>query len=146
MPRLQRINIYTDGGSRSNPGPSAIAVIICDDEGNCLKEHSDYIGDATNNIAEYRAIICALELGTSHCRKEVRLYSDSQLAVRQLNKDWRINAPHLRDLALEVEAKTRLYQKVSFAFVSREHPIIARADELVNEELDKAVGPGSRVR
>ena len=58
----------------------------------------------------------------------------------------RINAPHLRDLALEVEAKTRLYQKVSFAFVSREHPIIARADELVNEELDKAVGPGSRVR
>lgn len=137
---MNRIKIYTDGGSRGNPGPSAIAVIVCDENDNILEEHTERIQDGTNNTAEYRAILCGLDRGTSHCCIDVRICADSDLAVKQLNRIWRIHEPHLRRLVEEVRSKERFYETVSYVYVSRNHPMLSRADRLLNGKLDEEIG------
>ncbi|MEK9158242.1 MAG: ribonuclease HI family protein [Patescibacteria group bacterium] len=136
-----KISIYTDGGARGNPGPAGVGVVI---EGlpDGKKKISEYIGTATNNVAEYRALILGLrtlkELYPAN-DYEINCYADSELMVKQLNGEYKIRDMNLRELFLEVSGlKNDLGMKISFNHVAREKN--AEADELVNEILDKETG------
>lgn len=134
--RVSKVFIVTDGASRGNPGPSAIAYGIYDRNWNHLEEGSDYIGDGTNNEAEYRALIKALDCAAGHCRYEVVHLTDSELVVKQLNREYRVKADNLKPLIEEVFKKKHYFKSVSHKHLPRSHEKIERIDGLVNEELD----------
>lgn len=130
------IKVFTDGGARGNPGHAAIGVHICDDGDVEIKNHSKYIGHATNNIAEYMAVLEAIDLLMTMNFKSVIFYLDSELVVRQMNGEYRVRDPKLKELFLEVKTKLATIDAAySFTHVRREENKIA--DALVNCELDK---------
>ncbi len=133
------VAVYTDGGARGNPGPAAIGVVLCDADDRVLREHREYIGEATNNEAEYRALIRGLKLAARHTRGEVRCVSDSQLLVRQMVGEYRVRDEGLRELHDIARAEAAAFERVSFEHRPRLTGRLARADELVNEALDRAV-------
>ena len=135
MPKAT-LHIYTDGGARGNPGPAAIAFII-EGKGAVLKKHSEFIGKATNNTAEYTAIIKALE-EASHFGKEVICFCDSRLVVNQLSGKYKIKEKHLKEKFLEAKEREKMFEKVTYHHVPRENPKIKIADRMVNEELDRS--------
>jgi len=96
-----------------------------------------YIGTATNNTAEYKAIINALKAVEKFHRGHIQVFSDSNLAVQQINRKWKINYPHLSELCNEVYQLCQKYEKVEFFHVSRKNPNIQKCDELCNSQLDK---------
>ena len=138
------IKVYTDGGSRGNPGHAAIGVIIVKDK-DIIHEYSEYLGVRTNNQAEYTAIIKALEICKELFAGVLHVYSDSQLVVRQLNNMYKIKNKKLFSLYMETRKKERGYQAVYYHHVPRETECIAKADALVNECLDCATSQESRV-
>jgi ribonuclease HI len=127
------INIYTDGGSRGNPGKAACAFIVVSKYDKIIKEEAKSLGVKTNNEAEYIAIISAL---TFMQEKEINMFSDSELVVRQLNGEYAVRQGHLQALKHEVD-KLRENRNIKFSHVKRDNEFITRADELVNEVLDK---------
>jgi ribonuclease HI len=129
-----KVIIYTDGGSRGNPGPSALGVYITDAHGKVLKEHKRYLGETTNNQAEYRAIIDGLEQAKELGAVEVEMRMDSELAVKQLNREYRVKDPGLAQLYLRVSNLMTDFSKVTFHHVRREYN--KEADRLVNEAID----------
>jgi ribonuclease HI len=133
-----KLKIYSDGACRGNPGPSAIAYVILDYEGKLRKEHSEYIGIGTNNQAEYRALILALESAVDFSDEAV-CYSDSVLVVRQMNGEWRVKHPNMIPLWREAIALKENFQKVSFVHVPRTDMYIERIDQLANQELDRCM-------
>ena len=135
-PIVNELHIFTDGCCRGNPGSAAIAFIIFDENGSMLCEHKQCIGEATNNIAEYKAIIRALEIGAGHCRRKVFVYSDSELVVKQVSGSYRIKKHHLLELFHIVKDRERAFDSVTYTHKSREHPKLKRADKLANEALD----------
>jgi len=134
--KLNKIHVYTDGASRGNPGPSAIGVVIYDENKNVLEEYKECIGDTTNNTAEYKALIKALELSAAHCRREVCCFLDSELVVRQLSGRYRIKAKHLLELFYVLKDREKAFDKVIYNHVRRTNKFICRADKLVNDALD----------
>ncbi|NVM20018.1 MAG: ribonuclease HI family protein [Candidatus Lokiarchaeota archaeon] len=130
------LKIYTDGAARGNPGPAAYAFIFVDDD-DIIHKGSGFLGSSTNNAAEYKAIINALKAVEKFHRGRLQIYSDSNLAVQQINKKWRINYPHLSELCNEVYQLCEKYEKVEFFHVSRKNPFIQKCDELCNSQLDK---------
>ena len=130
---MKKILIYTDGGSRGNPGPAAIGVIIGD------KTYSESIGVATNNEAEYQAVIFALKKAKALFGKkivknaEVEIRSDSELLIRQLNGEYKILEPKIQPLFLKVWNLKIDFAKVKFTLIPREKN--KNADKLVNEAL-----------
>jgi len=131
--------IYTnsDGGSRGNPGPGAIGVIIRKD-GKILTKYSAKIGKfVTNNIAEYEALIKALELASKHTKNELTCILDSELVVKQLLGEYRVRNPKLLELFLKVQKLQENFNKIKYLHVSRWNQFQQIADELVNEELDR---------
>lgn len=130
-----KLRIHTDGGSRGNPGPSGLGVFITDGHGKVVLEHSRYLGVTTNNQAEYRAVIDALE----HARKlggtEIEMYMDSELLVRQLNGQYRVRNADLAPLFLRVHNLRLAFHTCTFTHVRREYN--KDADRLVNEAIDK---------
>ena len=129
--------IYTnsDGGSRGNPGPGAIGVIVRD-EGKILSKYSGFLGRmVTNNMAEYEALIMALRIASKHT-KEVTCVLDSELVVKQLLGKYRVRDPKLLPLFLKVQKRIEDFDKVTFKHSSREDKFQMIADELLNEELD----------
>ena len=133
---IMHVILYTDGGARGNPGPAAIGCIIVDNAGNTLKEHGQYIGQNTNNVAEYTAIIKGLELCEHLDAKTVRVISDSELIVRQLTGKYKVRASHLKALHDAVRTAEEAFDRVTYEHVPRSHPGTTRADTLVNEALD----------
>lgn len=137
---MKKIIIYSDGGSRNNPGPAAIGVVFCNEQGQVIKTYSEYIGEATNNEAEYRAVVFGLEkfkhlFGKKLAQiSEVEVKSDSELIVKQLNGEYKILDEKIQPLFLKVWNLKLDFKKVKFAFISREKNKIA--DKLVNEALD----------
>lgn len=125
---------YCDGGSRGNPGPSAFGVSIEDADGHEIEAIGETIGISTNNVAEYRAVIAALQRCAELGATEVEIRTDSQLLVRQLEGRYKVKAPHLQPLHAEARAAARALEAVSFTHVYREQNV--RADALVNEALD----------
>ena len=132
--------IYTDGGSRGNPGPAAIGVVICDERGKILKKYSEYLGETTNNEAEYQGVIFALKkIKTIYGRKkikdlEIEIKSDSELLIKQLNGEYKILESNTQLLFIKVWNLKIDFGKVKFFLIPRERN--KEADRLVNEELD----------
>jgi ribonuclease HI len=132
---MNHIEIYADGGSRGNPGPSAIGAVLRDENGVLVACISEYIGETTNNVAEYRAVIEALKLASDYNVDSVSIRADSKLVVEQLCGRWKIKKPHLRDLCLEATILLAPYEHVDIQHVRRE--LNKDADLLVNAALDK---------
>ena len=131
-----RLRLRVDGGSRGNPGPSAIGVVLEDDSGRVLDTVSQAIGIATNNVAEYRALLTGLELAERGRAREVEVLSDSELLVRQMRGEYRVKNEGLRPLHAEATQRLRAFDSVFFRHVPREENRLA--DELVNRALDSA--------
>lgn len=128
--------LATDGASRGNPGPAAIAYAVLDPEGQVRFEGGGTIGEATNNEAEYRALIAGLEELSLAYDGPVLHVSDSQLVVRQLTGAYRIRADHLEGLASRVHGLAEAFEAIEHQHVPREDDRIQRVDDLANEALD----------
>ncbi|PIS39427.1 MAG: hypothetical protein COT33_02070 [Candidatus Nealsonbacteria bacterium CG08_land_8_20_14_0_20_38_20] len=137
---MKKIIIYTDGGSRGNPGPSAIGVVFRNEIGQEIKNYSQYIGEATNNEAEYNALIFGLEKFKQLFGKklaqvsEIEIRSDSELIIKQLNGEYKVLEPKIQTLFLRAWNLKLDFKKVKFRFISREKN--KEADRLVNEALN----------
>ena len=129
-----------DGGARGNPGPAAVAAVATDDSGAELAERNSYIGEATNNVAEYRAVLLALELARELQASEVEIVNDSELVARQIGGEYKVKHAGLKPLFLEAMRGLREFDSWAVRAVRREHN--ERADELVNEALDEAFRAG----
>jgi ribonuclease HI len=134
------LNIYTDGGSRGNPGPAAFALLIYDGKGKLLESHSEYIGEATNNVAEYRGVLKALKLARKHGPGGVLCTMDSELAVRQLSGKYKVKKPHIRELFGLVKGEEKHFRSVTYAHVTRDDRRISLADSMLNRTLDRVTG------
>lgn len=132
----EKIFINCDGGSRKNPGPAAIGIIIWDENHNKLEQFKECIGDTTNNVAEYKSLIKALELAAKHTRKEVHIFTDSEFVVKQITGKYRIKAKHLFPLFQEVKKNEQCFEKVIYNNVTRNNKYQVEADKLVNGALD----------
>jgi ribonuclease HI len=125
-----------DGGARGNPGPAAAAAVASTPDGDALLERSAYLGEATNNVAEYRALILGLELARELGASEVEVIGDSELVARQVGGEYKVKNAGLKPLFLEAMRSLREFERWSVRPVRRESN--ERADELVNEALDEA--------
>ena len=134
-----KLKTYTDGGARGNPGPAAIGIVICDDRNEILLEHAEVIGEATNNIAEYRALIEGLKRAKEAGADEVDCFMDSQLVAKQLSGEYKLKNYNMQKLFDEVRKAERQLKKVSYTHIRRDEELIYRADQLVNFALDEAV-------
>jgi len=132
----KKIKIYTDGGARGNPGPAGIGVVVYDECDNIIDTKSEYIGEATNNQAEYRAVIVALELISKYEVDEINFFLDSELVVKQLNREYKVKNKGLAPLFVKVYNNILKYKKVTFTHVRREFN--KEADKLANIAMDKA--------
>ena len=126
--------VNVDGGSRGNPGPAAIAAVVTTPEGGLIEERSDTIGVATNNVAEYRALLLGIQLAKDHGASEVDLIGDSELIVRQVRGEYRVKDAGLRPLHAEALKALRDFERWSISHVRRDEN--AAADALLNEALD----------
>lgn len=126
---------YIDGAARGNPGPAGIGVIITDQDGAVLREIARYLGETTNNVAEYRAILAALEEALRRGAEEVVIYSDSELLVRQLLGTYRVRSAHLLPLFRRARELMGRFRRVTVRHIGRERN--ARADRLANRAIDE---------
>lgn len=131
-----RARLYTDGGARGNPGPAAFAYVLEADDGTVLDARGEAIGVATNNVAEYRALVAGLERAAAAGVSELEVVSDSELLVKQMTGEYRVRNAALRELSLRAARLAREIGRVSYRAVRREENELA--DRLVNEALDAA--------
>jgi ribonuclease HI len=134
LPNDLRVNV--DGGSRGNPGPAAIAAVVQDGDGEVVEERSEAIGTATNNVAEYRALLLGIERAAAIGARRLELIGDSELIVRQVNGEYKVKDEALRELHRQVEKALEGFDEWSIRHVRREEN--EEADRLVNEELDRS--------
>jgi len=132
---MKKLIINTDGGSRGNPGPAGIGVVISDDQGVVIAKYGEHIGVGTNNIAEYRALILGLQKIQDFEHDEVECRLDSELVVKQLTGHYKVKDAKMKELYEQVQALC-FFKPISFVHVRREQNKLA--DEMVNEALDKA--------
>jgi len=134
--KSEKIYLYTDGGSRGNPGQSAIGIVICNKDKQVLNTYKECIGHGTNNEAEYKALIKGLEIAAGYCRDEVVFFSDSELLIKQLNGQYRINAKNLLELYYQIQSHEKPFKKITYNHHNRNHKFIQQCDSLVNQALD----------
>jgi ribonuclease HI len=132
----ERVIVNVDGGARGNPGPAAIAAVVATPEGEVVDEVGRTIGHATNNVAEYRALLLGIELAANHGATEVELIGDSELIVKQVRGEYRVKDAVLKEFHAEVKRELTQFERWSIRHVRREHN--AAADSLVNQALDSA--------
>lgn len=130
------VKLFTDGGSRGNPGPAAYGFVLEAEDGTVLAAHGETIGVATNNVAEYRALIAGLERALELAVDKVDVISDSELLVKQMRGEYKVKNEALRDLVVQASRLARQVGTVTYTAVRREHNELA--DRLVNEALDSA--------
>ena len=126
--------VNVDGGARGNPGPAAVGVVVRDGDGEILEERGERIGTATNNVAEYRALLRGVELAAAHGGTELDLVGDSELVVKQMKGQYKVKDATMRELNAEVKAALRPFESWSIRHVRRAEN--ADADRLVNQALD----------
>jgi len=129
-----RARLFTDGGARGNPGPAAYAYVLEAEDGTVLVSLGRAIGVATNNVAEYSALVAGLEQAVELGVDEVEVVSDSELMVKQMRGEYKIKNEALRALSLDAARLARQLGRVTYTAVRREHNVLA--DRLVNEALD----------
>ena len=130
------LRIFSDGGSRGNPGPSAYAIVVTEN-GKIIHEHSEFLGIHTNNYAEYRGLIAGLSFAANHGAREVEFVMDSQLVIKQMNGEYKVKSPDMLELYKDAKALASLIPSVKFSNVRRSELLIPRADALLNEEMDR---------
>ncbi len=134
---MDKVVVHVDGGARGNPGPAAAAAVATSPDGDELAERSAYLGQGTNNVAEYRALLLGLELARELGARQVEVVNDSELVARQIGGEYKVKHAGLKPLYLEAMRALREFDHWSVRSVRREgNP---RADELVNETLDEAL-------
>ena len=132
------LTAYTDGGARGNPGPAGFGVVIQDEKGQKVAALSQYLGHQTNNVAEYQGLIAALEYAVEHGPKAIKVVSDSELLVKQIQGEYKVRNPTLQDLHARARQLIRQLDWFSIQHVLRGHN--AEADRLANEAMDKGMG------
>jgi ribonuclease HI len=135
-----KARLSTDGGARGNPGPAAYGYVLEAEDGTIIDARGEAIGVATNNVAEYRALIAGLARAAEVGVDELEVVSDSELIVKQMRGEYRVKNEALRTLSLEAAALARKIGRVTYTAVRREHNELA--DQLVNEALDRAESSG----
>lgn len=142
---MKKITIYTDGGSRGNPGKAGIGVVFCNEKGQIIKKYGEYLGDGlTNNDAEYNAVIFALKKFKALFGKaiaetsDVEIRADSELLVKQLNGEYKIENEKIQKFFIEIWNLKIDFKSVKFKHIPREKN--KEADRLVNEALDSEAG------
>lgn len=132
---MDKLIIYTDGGARGNPGPAGIGVAIYGADRRLLAEISEYLGVATNNQAEYQAIIVALKRASELKARELEFYLDSELVVKQLNREYKVKNKDLAPLFLIIHNLSLDFPKITYTHIPREENAVA--DQLANEAMDR---------
>jgi ribonuclease HI len=130
-----KLIIYTDGGARGNPGPAGLGVVIYNEAREKVTEFSRFLGVATNNQAEYRAVIDALEKARALGASELEFYLDSELVVKQLNREYKVKNKDLAPLFLMIHNLSLSFRKITYTHIFREQN--EEADQLANEAMDK---------
>ncbi|MDE3134256.1 MAG: ribonuclease HI family protein [Acidobacteriota bacterium] len=130
-----KLVVHVDGGARGNPGPAAIGVVVSEPDGELVTTFADTIGETTNNVAEYRALLRGLQLATEHGAREVDVINDSELVARQLTGVYKVKHPAMRELHRQALAALQGFERWSIRSVPRAEN--AEADALVNEALDR---------
>jgi ribonuclease HI len=131
---MSAVTVNVDGGARGNPGPAAIGVVVRDADGEVLEELGETIGRATNNVAEYRALLRGIELAAAHGATELELIGDSELVVRQIEGRYKVKDATMRELHAEAKRELAGFERWSIRHVRREAN--TDADRLVNAALD----------
>jgi ribonuclease H / adenosylcobalamin/alpha-ribazole phosphatase len=129
-----KATLWTDGGARGNPGPAAFAYVLEAEDGTVLAAHGEAIGVATNNVAEYRALLAGLEKAVEVGVSALEVVSDSELMVKQMRGEYKVKNEALRELSVRAGRLARELGSVRYTAVRREHNVLA--DRLVNEALD----------
>ena len=129
-----KLKIYTDGGARGNPGPAGIGAVAYNTEEEVVFEISQYLGETTNNQAEYKALLKAIEKANAIGAQEVDFYLDSELIVKQLNREYRVKNKDLQPLFVQVYNLSLSFKKISFTHIPREKN--KEADKLANQAMD----------
>ena len=132
----KKLIVYTDGGSRGNPGPAGIGVVIQDETKKKVKEVYRYIGEATNNIAEYNAVICGLEEAIELKAKDITVYVDSELIAKQLNGEFRVKDAEIKLLFEKVISILKNFNSYEIEHIERSKN--KEADKLANKAINLA--------
>lgn len=133
-----RLILYTDGASRGNPGPASAAYVLCDPGDRRLKEEARRLGETTNNVAEYTALVMGLEAAAAMAPGgELECRMDSELVAKQMKGIYQVKAGHLAVLHARAKALARKFERTVFTHVPRNSGVVARADRLCNEALDE---------
>ncbi len=133
---MSRLTVNVDGGARGNPGPAAIGVVVRDADGEVIEERGERIGRATNNVAEYKALLLGIEAAAAHGAEHLDLVGDSELIVRQVEGRYKVKDATMRELHAEVKKALAGFDSWTISHVRREKN--ADADRLVNAALDGA--------
>lgn len=129
------LRIYSDGGARGNPGPAAFAIVAVRD-GKVIFEHAEFLGERTNNYAEYRGLIAAITKAVELKEDDVEFIMDSELVVKQMNGEYKVKAENIKSLYEDAKALSSMIKGTKFTHVKREDRMISRADALLNREMD----------
>lgn len=132
---VKELKLFTDGGARGNPGPAAIGIVIKDEKDKIIKEYAEFIGAATNNQAEYKALIKGLELAREFKPSEILCFLDSELLVKQMRQEYRVKDQNLQPLFMKVWNLAVSLGKVKYYHIPR--TLNKEADKLLNLELDR---------
>ena len=132
---MNKLIIFTDGGARGNPGPAGIGAAIYDENNVMVAEISEYLGVATNNQAEYKALIAAISKAKQLGAKELDCYLDSELVVKQLKREYKVKNKELAPLFLSIHNLSLSFNKISYTHIPREQN--SEADRLANEAMDR---------
>ncbi|NPV30250.1 MAG: ribonuclease HI family protein [Firmicutes bacterium] len=130
---------YIDGASRGNPGRAGAGVVVCNEAGQIIKERKEYLGKATNNVAEYRALLLALQEALAQGATQVEVYTDSELLARQWNGEYRVRSPHLAPLVQQARSLSRAFSSCKLSHIPRTQN--RRADLLANRAIDESSTP-----
>ncbi len=132
-----KLTIFTDGGARGNPGPAATGIVVKDQSGKILANYGEYLGEQTNNFAEYSAAISGLKKAKELGAEEIELLVDSKLVCEQLNRNWKVKHPNIQKLFIQAWNEIQGFKKVKIAHVER--ALNKEADAEVNKVLDDQV-------
>lgn len=133
----KKLKIYSDGGARGNPGPAGIGVVLYDENDDIVAEISEYIGETTNNQAEYRACLAGIKKAKELGAVEVDFFLDSELVVKQLNREYKVKNKDLAPLFMQIYNLSMDFGKITFTHIRRE--LNKEADRLANEAMDKGI-------
>jgi ribonuclease HI len=131
-----KLTIFSDGGSRGNPGPAAYAYLVCNSEGSVIKKGARYLGRMTNNEAEYNGLLAGIEAAEQLGADELEIVMDSELVVNHILGRYSVKAANLRPFHQKALSDLSRFRTFKIRHVPRENPMIMQADALVNQELD----------